>query len=72
MKEHPQTAPAVRSAAGRDIPGALSTEDAARALAALQRAATLRSHQLARRGGTPFPSSVELIRQTQEELSKRS
>jgi excisionase family DNA binding protein len=49
----------------------LTDEEVAQRLAALHRASTLRAELLARRGGTPLPSSVDLIRQVREELSER-
>jgi hypothetical protein len=49
----------------------LTDEEVAHRLAALHRASILRAELLARRRGTPLPSSVDLIQQIREELSER-
>jgi excisionase family DNA binding protein len=49
----------------------LTDDEVTRRLAALERATVFRRAQLASRGGVPFSSSTELIRQTREELGDR-
>jgi excisionase family DNA binding protein len=49
----------------------LSDDEVRRGFAALQQAKASRAQQLARRGGKPLSSSVELIHQVREELSAR-
>lgn len=49
----------------------LADDEVERRLAALARAAASRRAQLARRGGVPFSSSTELVRQTRDELGER-
>jgi hypothetical protein len=53
----------------RTIP--LTDEEIGRGLAALRKASASRAEQLARRDGTPFPSSADLISQIREELDHR-
>jgi excisionase family DNA binding protein len=49
----------------------LTDDEVARRLAALEQAAASRRAQLASRGGVPFSSSTELVRETREELGER-
>ncbi len=49
----------------------LTDEEVQRGLAALERARRSTQEQLARRGGVPYSSSVELIKETRQEMTDR-
>jgi len=75
MKEHPTNHADHTNDATHGLTGPRTTPLTAEAirqgLVAVRKAAASRAEQLARRGGTPFPSSVDLIREIREELSAR-
>jgi excisionase family DNA binding protein len=50
---------------------ALTAQDIRQGLAAMRKAAASRAEQLERRGGVPFPSSVDLIKEIREEMGAR-
>ncbi len=55
-----------------DLPGRrLTDEEVQRGLAALERARRSTQEQLARRGGVPYSSSVDLINEVRQEMTDR-